>query len=361
MSTFRHLTAALLAGLLLAPLAGPTSSPASAQQAIPEVLVWGGAYGFRHPSITNAELAFQQLALETGAFNVRVTENPADLNSAVLQDVDVVVWVSTTGKPPFTQQQRDDIIRHAGCGGGTMAFHAAADSNYGWPEYAELLGVQFDSHPKGAGSGEARMIVEDNAHTITEGWAGLDDFMLDDEYYRWRATQGIPSVSLPRTMDDVHVLLSLDETTVGGDIQNGPLAYENQQPIAWTKNFRDAGRVYYNNMGHSDATWEVPAFRTSLVNGIDWVSQVRLDADCYAGSDPLPAPAGPPPPNPLLRGQACILPEVHERTGFTWQVSDPIRALTEEGDTHVLPSAGIPGNLNWGAQFYVLDLAASTC
>ena len=27
----------------------------------------------------------------------------------------------------------------AGCGGGTIGFHAALDSNYGWAEYAELL------------------------------------------------------------------------------------------------------------------------------------------------------------------------------------------------------------------------------
>ena len=126
----------------------------------PVILVWGGSYGFRHPSITQGELAFTQLGLETGKFTAIVTENPADLNATMLEQVDAIAWISTTGKPPFTQQQRDDIIRFAGCGGGTLAFHAAADSNYGWAEYAELIGAQFDSHPKNAGSGAARVVIE---------------------------------------------------------------------------------------------------------------------------------------------------------------------------------------------------------
>lgn len=349
------LAAAVLGGSLISL---PTADHAQAQLADTEVLVWYGTYGFPHPSIPDAVLAFQELGLTTGAFNVRATNNPLELNATVLAETDVLVWLHSTGKPPFTDQQRDEIIRFAGCGGGTMAFHAAADSNYGWPEYAELLGAQFDSHPQNAGAGEARMVVEDNTHTITEGWAGVDEFQLDDEYYRWRAAQGLPGVSRPRTMDDVHVLLSLDETTVEDGIQDSVLRYEHRQPIAWTKTFRGAGRVYYNNMGHSSGTWGVDAFRTSLVNGIAWTSEVQLDADCYSSSEPLPEPAGPPAPDPSLRGTVCPVPAYDARTGPPWQTSEEIRALTEEGDERAM-NAGLPGGLGWGAQLYVLDLSST--
>ena len=84
---------------------GAPATPTAAKGAAPRVLVWGGAYGFRHSSITQGELAFTQLAQETGAFTTRVTENPAELTMSVLKDVDVLVWISTTGKPPITQQQ----------------------------------------------------------------------------------------------------------------------------------------------------------------------------------------------------------------------------------------------------------------
>ena len=347
------LALALVAGLV-------ATGPAAAQAADkPVVLVWGGSYGFRHPSITAGELALTQLGLESGKFDTIVTENPATLTAEVLANVDVLAWISTTGKPPFTQQQRDDIIRFAYCGGGTMAFHAAADSNYGWADYAELIGAQFDSHPKGAGSGAARMIVEDNAHPITQGWAGKSDFLLDDEYYRWRGTTGLPGVSLPRSLPDTHVLLSLDETTVGGTIQQGPLAYEHHQPIAWTKSFRGGGRVYYNNMGHSESTWSDPQFRTSLVNGVGWVTEKRLDLECYRDDNPLPPPAAPPAADPLTVGQPCTVPDVPARSGATWQRSGALKRLTEAGDSLTLPTAGLPGNLSWGAQFYVLDLSAT--
>ena len=173
----------LVLAMLFSAFAG---APVAADSDPPVILVWGGSYGFRHPSITQGEMAFTQLGLETGKFKVIVTENPADLNATVLEQVDAIAWISTTGKPPFTPQQRDDIIRFAGCGGGTLAFHAAADSNYGWSEYAELIGAQFDAHPKNAGSGEARVVIERPKHPILSGWKGAGSFMLDDEYYRWR-------------------------------------------------------------------------------------------------------------------------------------------------------------------------------
>src|SRR5688572_4695741 len=193
----KRVTTAVAIVLLLAGSA-LTTGPATAKADPPVVLVWGGSYGFRHPSITAGELAFTQLGLETGKFTAIVTENPADLNATMLSQVDAIAWISTTGKPPFTEQQRSDIIRFAGCGGGTLAFHAAADSNYGWPEYAELIGAQFDSHPKNAGSGEARVVIERPKHPILAGWKGASSFNLDDEYYRWRGAQGLPGISLPR-------------------------------------------------------------------------------------------------------------------------------------------------------------------
>ena len=352
------LAAASLLGAGLVIPAYAASAPV-AEVAPPRVLVWGGAYGFRHPSITTGERTFTELARESGKFTVTVTENPADLSMATLRNYDVLAWVSTTGKPPLTQRQRDEVIRWASCGGGNLGFHAALDSDYGWAEHAELFGAQFDSHPKNAGSGAARMLVEDRKHPITAGWKDAPSFMLDDEYYRWRTAKGVPGVSLPRNEPSTNVLLSLDETTVGGDIQKGPLAYEHHQPIAWTKTFRGGGRVYYNNMGHSDSTWGTAPFRTALVNGVDWVGKVRPDPACLDGTGDVSSKPKPPAPAPKAVGKPCPLPVVKPREGgFTWERSGAYRALTEKGDSQTV-AAGAVGGLQWGAQHWILDLSRS--
>jgi Trehalose utilisation len=154
----------------------------------------------------------------------------------------------------------------------------------------------------------------------------------------------------------VDVLLSLDEKTVGGDIQTGPLAYEEHQPIAWKKTFRGGGRVFYNNMGHSDSTWDVPAYQTSLVEAVKWVGGKRPDAACLDSTKALPAPPAPPAAAPSSVGKTCAVPALKPRTGgFTWEKSGAAKRLTTTDTVALDP--GIPGDLGWGGQTYVLDLS----
>ena len=344
--------ALILAVLLVVPFA----PSASAQDEVPNVLAWTATYGFRHPSITNAVSFLNELA-DAGEITLTNTENPQDMTADNLRQYDAVVWVSTTGKPPMTQDQRDGIMRYAACGGGTLGFHAALDANYGWDEHAHLFGAQFDSHPQGAGDPEARMFVEDDGHPITVGWAGVEDFMLQDEYYRWRSAKNVPGVSLPRNYADTHVLLSLDETTVREGIQESEIPYEDDQPIAWTKTYGE-GRVYYNNIGHNESSWDgLEPFRTSVLEGINWVSEVALDEACLDAEGPLPEQAGPPAADPALVGTECVIPELGVRSGGTWEVTGEARALTPEGDSQQV-AGGLTGGFQWGAQTWYLDLSS---
>jgi type 1 glutamine amidotransferase len=350
---FRTVRLATAAALLAGVMTSLTSTSDAAEA--PRVLVWGGAYGFRHPSITTGEKTMLQLSQSTGAFEVTLTENPADLSMRVLKDYDVLMWISSTGKAPMTQEQRDEVTRWSACGGGNIGIHAALDAEYGWAEHAEIFGAQFDSHPKTSGSGEARMLIEKPKDPIVKGWGGKSSFMFDDEYYRWRTAKGIPGISLPRTLPGVEVLLSLDETTVGGDIQKGPIAYEHRQPIAWKKTFRNGGRVFYNNRGHSDSTWDVPAYQTSLVEAVKWVSGKRPDQKCLTSTTPLPKRMSAPQPKASLVGKTCSVPKLKVRNNQTWEQSGPAKRLTSSDSVALV--GGILGDLQWGAQTYVLDLS----
>jgi type 1 glutamine amidotransferase len=247
---------------------------AAAQEDPPHVLVFSGTYGFHHSSIEYGNAVLARLAAETGAFTVEFSVNPADISAAKLAQADLVLFNSTTGRTPLSQQQRDEFERWLGCGGGFMGVHASADNNYGWPLYAELVGAQFEAHPHFANDPPVRMLVEDQDHPITAAWHGQDSFLIQDELYRWRRDL--------RGTQDVNVLLALDETTVRPGIQESALPYVHHQPIAWTKTFRGASRVYYTNLGHNESTWDLETFQRSLVAGIEWVGGVRPDEACLA-------------------------------------------------------------------------------
>lgn len=251
-------------------LAAPPAGAAAADP--PHVLVFSGTYGFHHSSIEYGNRVLAELADQTGAFTVEFSVNPADISAAKLAQVDLVLFNSTTGRTPLSAQQRDEFAQWIGCGGGFMGVHASADNNYGWPLYAELVGAQFEAHPHMANDPAVRMLVEDRDHPITAAWEGRDAFEIQDEIYRWRRDL--------RGTQDVNVLLALDETTAHA----GP--YVHRQPIAWTKTYRGANRVYYTNLGHNESTWDLPEFRDSLVAGIEWVGGVRPDGDCGTAGQP---------------------------------------------------------------------------
>lgn len=349
---------AALAALLFTATAVPAAvaatsagGAAAAEPEKPRVLVWGGAYGFRHPSITTGEQTMLELAKATGEFSVTVTENPADLSMATLRNYDVLMWVSTTGKAPITERQRDEVMRWSACGGGNLGIHAVLDSEYGWPEHAQLFGAQFDSHPHGAAAPPARVVVEDRTDPTMAGWSDAESFQMADEYYRWRGARGVPGISLPRDLPGTEVLLSLDETSVADGVQDGAQPYEDNQPIAWKRTYGE-GRVFYNNMGHNESTWSVPAFQLSLVNAIDWLADVRPDQTCLDAGQPLPAGPQPPGAEPRQVGKPCPVPAMRETNATA-----DFRAV-HTTDSQAL-NGGIPGNLAWGAQTWVVDLSPS--
>lgn len=357
MNARKSLAAAALAvsAVLPAAVAADTTAAVAAADtasaSAPRVLVWGGAYGFRHPSITTGELTMAGLARSTGEFSVTVTENPADLSMSSLRNYDVLMWLSSTGKAPMTEQQREDVVRWSACGGGNLGIHAAADSEYGWAEHSRIFGAQFDSHPHGAASPPARVLVEKSNDPIVAGWAHEESFMMADEYYRWRGARGVPGISLPRNLPGTEVLLSLDGSSVADGIQSGAQPYEDNQPIAWKRTFGD-GRVFYNNMGHNESTWSLPAFQHSLVRAVDWIADVRPEAACLDSDDDAALPAAPEPPAPSnkLVGKPCAVPAMRETNA-----TEDFRAVTGSDSQQL--KGGIPGNLQWGAQTWVVDLS----
>ncbi|MEO3749616.1 ThuA domain-containing protein [Streptomyces sp. B6B3] len=220
-------------------------------------LVFSKTAEFRHDSIEAGVAAIEGLGAEHG-FDVTATEDASVFNDQDLADYEVVIWLSTTGDV-LDDYQQAAFERYIQAGGGYAGVHAAADTEYDWAWYGDLVGAYFAGHPEPQ---QATVKVEDPAHPST---ADLPvRWNRADEWYNYGAN--------PR--GDVHVLASLDETSYTG----GTMGEEH--PISWCHN-HDGGRAWYTGMGHDAASYSDEQFLGHLLGGIRTAAGV-LPADCSA-------------------------------------------------------------------------------
>ena len=158
-----------------------------------------------------------------------------------------------------TTTQQAAFENYIADGGGYMGVHSAADTEYDWPFYGNLVGAYFKGHPA---IQEATIKVADKLHPATKGLP--DRWTRTDEWYDYRTN--------PR--GDVHVLATLDEksytnATMGAD-----------HPITWCQEY-GGGRSFYTGLGHTKESYGEPAFQQLLLGGIRWAAGNKA-GDCGA-------------------------------------------------------------------------------
>src|SRR5918994_1393510 len=246
-----------LVSLLGASLLGASAASAQVTE-LDRVLVFSKTAGFRHDSIPNGIAAIQQRGVDNG-FQVDATEDAANFNDANLAQYDAVVWLSTTGDVLTTTQQRA-FERYVQSGGGYVGIHSAADTEYDWQWYGELLGgAYFEGHPPGTPA--ASIDVEDGDEPSTGHLPARWD--RTDEWYNYQAN--------PREAG-VNVLATLDESTYTGGTMG------DDHPIAWCTDF-DGGRAWYTGGGHTQASYSEPLFTEHILGGIRTAARA-VPADC---------------------------------------------------------------------------------
>jgi cytochrome c len=253
--------------LLLPPLPAATVEEAvgAGASSAPALLVFSRTVGFRHDSIAAGQALVQALADGHG-FTVELSEDPARFTAAGLAPFAAVVFLNTTGNVlDDAQQQAFEAWLRAG--GGWVGVHAAADTEYGWPFFGQLIGADawFASHPA----------IQD-AQLETEAGDALGvrhlpaRFGFRDEWYNFQAN--------PRPQ--VQVLLRIDETSYAP----GPGAMGADHPIAWRRSV-DAGRSWYTALGHRSETYADPRFIRHLLGGLVWAAGDNL---LSTGFEPSP-------------------------------------------------------------------------
>ena len=237
------------------------------------VLVFSKTAGFRHDSIDEGIAAIEQLGAEND-FAVDATEDGAAFTDANLAQYDVVVFLSTTGDVLDATQQAA-FERFIQAGNGYVGVHAAADTEYTWPWYGEMLGGYFRNHP--AGTPTAAIDIEDGDEPSTTGLPAR--WTRTDEWYNFQNPVN-PSVGgggtdySPRD-SGVHVLATIDESTYDEDDGN---TADDDHPVAWCSQF-DGGRVWYTALGHTAESFGTGEgnIRSHLLGGLRTAAGVPSD------------------------------------------------------------------------------------
>ncbi|MDG4796286.1 ThuA domain-containing protein [Micromonospora sp. WMMD1082] len=245
-----------LATAVLAVLACTTpATSVSAADAAYDVLVFSKTAGFRHDSIAVGTQTIRDLGAANN-FTVTATEDAAAFTTGNLAQYEAVVFLNTTGDV-LNASQQSAFESYIGSGGGFVGVHAAADTEYDWPFYGNLVGAYFRSHPA---IQQATVRVENRAHAATahlpQSWTRTD------EWYDYQSN----------ARPGARVLATLDESTYSGGVMGA------DHPIAWCKTY-SGGRSFYTGGGHTQASYAEPAFRAHLLGGIRYAAG-RTKADC---------------------------------------------------------------------------------
>jgi len=209
------------------------------------VLVLTATEGYVHKeAIPAGKELLIRLGKENG-FNVLHARQSAALESVDFSSLDAMVFLCTT-LDIFNSQQEALVKNYIQNGGGYVGIHAAADTEYDWPWYGQLVGAYFESHPEGTPRATLTTLETDTQFTnhLPASWS------IDDEWYNYTFQN---EALIP--------LLNLEESSyVGGT--NG-----NTHPITWYHDF-DGGRSFYIGLGHKRTTYEDPRFIQLLQKGL---------------------------------------------------------------------------------------------
>jgi type 1 glutamine amidotransferase len=283
----------MLLTLLMATLAA-TSLHATPKK----LLVVTTTTGFRHSSIPTAEKILARLARDSGEFTVDFVEQPPghpavgfpsklspdasesdqaafaaaeaawnDKLKAVLQKLspeslahyDGVIFASTTGDLPIPAPK--EFLNWIKAGHAFIGIHAASDTFHHWPDFAAMLGGEFQHH----GPQVSVVCLNQDPENPATAQLGQTWTIQQEEIYQFKNY----------SPTNVHDLLILDKHPESG--------LPGHFPVAWCKAYGQ-GRVFYTSLGHREDIWDTDpdlkdrrndvaiskAYQQHILGGIEW-------------------------------------------------------------------------------------------
>ena len=192
----------------------------------------------------------------------------------MLSHYDVVIFLSTTGDVLNAAQQTafENFIKG---GKGYVGIHAAADGEYDWRWYGNLVGAYFRNHPAGTPTGDGRRGGLDGP---VHGRAFRPAGARTDEWYNYKAPSNANGddyspaqhARRARPADDGRVDVR------GGRRSDG---VDDDHPISWCQRY-DGGRSFYTGLGHTQASFPEAGILSHIGAGIEIAAGVLPSAAC---------------------------------------------------------------------------------
>ena len=210
------------------------------------LVVYGGWEGHQ-PKIFAEKITKWLLDQKAEVKLVKGTSIYTDSN--VMNDLDLIIQHITMSKmsPLETKGLISAIARGvglAGCHGGL------GDSFRDNTEYQYMVGGQFVKHPGGQVTYTVNIESENDPITV-----GIKDFSLHTEQYYMHIDPNL------------EVLASTKFSGIHDSWIKGAVV-----PVVWKKLY-GKGRVFYNSIGHSKETFEIPEVWTLIKRGVVWAAQ----------------------------------------------------------------------------------------
>ena len=222
------------------------------------VLVFSKTAGFRHESLSSGIKMLFDLS-QSQNWVITATEESSAFNPEILSGFDVVVFMNPTGDALNADEQMafENFMR---TGKGMVGIHSAADFEYEWPFYGELIGGYFKTHPPAQ---TGTVIFENFEHPAMKPFKGMESYTTFDEWYTFREN--------PRSK--VNVLATLDESSIK--------KYDNDDwrmgdhPLIWWLE-KDGMRSFYTGFGHTHEAFQDEKIKEHIKNAINWAAK-RID------------------------------------------------------------------------------------
>jgi uncharacterized protein len=219
------------------------------------ILVFSKTAGFRHESISSGIKMIFDLSHRQN-WVVTATEDASVFQENTLDPFDVVVFMNPTGDA-LDGNEQTAFENFMSKGKGMVGVHSAADFEYDWPFYGDLIGGYFKTHPPAQ---TGTVIFENMNHPAMKPFEGMESYTTFDEWYSFREN--------PRSK--VNVLARLDENSIKKYNNDGWRMGDH--PIIWWSE-KNGIRSFYTGFGHTHEAFQDEKIREHIKNAINWAAR----------------------------------------------------------------------------------------